>query len=266
MSFYSVSLVDYFSISFFIPIIFFVLAASLFSYIYWRTLKENEEIKNEFITVVTHKFRTPLTYVKWTIETLKKDITFEEKQNSINELTRASESLLEMVDMLVSFTKFDKGLEYAYKAVSFRDMIERTLKKYSDFIKQKKINFTIYPAPGLPLIIIDESKIQFVVDVVFDNAIRYTPEGGSISVHVVENTKSLVLSVEDTGIGIDSKDRRKISKRFFRTEKARTIHTEGMGMGLYTSRKIIERHKGRLSIFSKGENQGTLITVEIPKH
>ncbi|HRH22453.1 MAG TPA: HAMP domain-containing sensor histidine kinase [Candidatus Paceibacterota bacterium] len=266
VSFYGEIIMTHFSVSFHIAISFLFLVSFLFAYFYWRTLRDNENIKNEFITIVTHKFRTPLTSVKWTIESLKKNITLEEKQNSINELTRASENLLEMVDMLVNFTKFDKGSEYAYKAVSFRDIVEKTLVKYSDFLKQKKVHFIMEPVSGLPLIIIDESKIQFVIDVVFDNAIRYTPEGGTVHVRIIDTKKFLVFSIEDTGIGMRSRDRHKVSKRFFRTEKARTMHTEGLGMGLYIAKKIIKRHKGTLSVTSKGENKGTTVSIEIPKH
>lgn len=266
VSFYGENLMTRFSVSLPIALSFFSLISFLFAYAYWRTLRDNENIKNEFITIVTHKFRTPLTSVKWTIEALKKNITFEEKQNSVNELTRASENLLEMVDLLVNFTKFDKGSEYAYKAVSFRDIVEKTLVKYSDFLKQKKVHFIMEPVSGLPLIVIDESKIQFVIDVVFDNAIRYTPEGGTVHVRIADAKKFLVFSIEDSGIGIRSRDRSKVSKRFFRTEKARTMHTEGLGMGLYIAKKIIKRHKGTLSVASKGENKGTVISIEIPKH
>ena len=266
VSFYGENLMTRFAVSLPVAFSFFSLISFLFAYVYWRTLRDNENIKNEFITIVTHKFRTPLTSVKWTIEALKKNITFEEKQNSVNELTRASENLLEMVDLLVNFTKFDKGSEYAYKAVSFRDMVEKTLVKYSDFLKQKKVHFIMEPVSGLPLIVIDEAKIQFVIDVVFDNAIRYTPEGGTVHVRIADAKKFLVFSIEDSGIGIRSRDRSKVSKRFFRTEKARTMHTEGLGMGLYIAKKIIKRHKGTLSVASKGENKGTVISIEIPKH
>lgn len=266
VSFYGENLMTRFAVSLPIAFSFFSLISFLFAYVYWRTLRDNENIKNEFITIVTHKFRTPLTSVKWTIEALKKNITFEEKQNSVNELTRASENLLEMVDLLVNFTKFDKGSEYAYKAVSFRDIVEKTLVKYSDFLKQKKVHFIMEPVSGLPLIVIDEAKIQFVIDVVFDNAIRYTPEGGTVHVRIADAKKFLVFSIEDSGIGIRSRDRSKVSKRFFRTEKARTMHTEGLGMGLYIAKKIIKRHKGTLSVASKGENKGTVISIEIPKH
>lgn len=266
VSFYGENLMTRFAVSLPVAFSFFSLISFLFAYVYWRTLRDNENIKNEFITIVTHKFRTPLTSVKWTIEALKKNITFEEKQNSVNELTRASENLLEMVDLLVNFTKFDKGSEYAYKAVSFRDIVEKTLVKYSDFLKQKKVHFIMEPVSGLPLIVIDEAKIQFVIDVVFDNAIRYTPEGGTVHVRIADAKKFLVFSIEDSGIGIRSRDRSKVSKRFFRTEKARTMHTEGLGMGLYIAKKIIKRHKGTLSVASKGENKGTVISIEIPKH
>jgi signal transduction histidine kinase len=227
---------------------------------------ENNKIKSEFITIVTHKFRTPLTGVRWSIDMLQKDITLTEKKDLLLEMQKANDRLMEIVNLLVGFAKFDNRLNYAFEAISLREIVTTSLEKYSGMLCHKKIKLSVDSDKELPLIIIDKAKIQFVVDMLIDNAIKYSLNEGSLNISFDINQKYIVLRVVDTGIGMSYLDSKRVFKHFFRSKSAKTMDTEGLGLGLYTARKIVNQHKGHLWAESKGSNKGSTFFMELPIH
>jgi len=214
-------------------------------------------MREEFVSVITHKFRTPLTGVKWAIEMLHNNISEQQKQDILAHMENSNQRLMEIVDLLVGFAKFNKYLEYAYEATSMREIVDISLQKYGDQIRAKNVNFQIKAEPSLPLVVTDKRKIQFVIDMLIDNAIKYTPSGGVITITFSRDKKYILLSVSDTGIGVKWADRRYVFKKFYRGDDARVVDTEGMGLGLYVAKSIVVRHRGRIWFDSKGAGKGT---------
>ena len=241
------------------------LLAFFVALIFYLQRVEENRIRSEFITIVTHKFRTPLTGIKWAIETLQKDITFQQKEDLLKKIEIADSKLIEIVNILVGFSKSDEKMsEYAYEAVAIREIIDSVLIKHSELIRQKKILFSISNESDLPLIIIDKVKITFVVNTLIDNAIRYTPVGGTVGISIYRNKDVIVLKITDSGVGLKKSDRRHLFKSFFRGKDAKEMDTEGMGVSLYVSSTIVDRHNGKISAYSKGVNKGSIFTLEIP--
>lgn len=245
-----------------IPLIAGAVIAIIF-FILWRKQIENDRSRAEFVSIITHKFRTPLTGVKWAIEMLRNNNTEQQKQDILAHMENSNQRLMEIVDLMVGFAQFDKHLDYAYEASSLREMADVSLQKYGDQIRAKNINFHIKSVATLPLVITDKRKIQFVVDMLIDNAIKYTPVGGMIDLDFSQDKNFLILSVHDTGIGISPADQSHVFKRFYRSSNAKTAHTEGMGLGLYTAKAIIKKHGGRIWFTSKGVGQGTTFYIAL---
>lgn len=232
-------------------------AILIISFFSWKKSYEDEKAKDEFITIVTHKFRTPLTGIKWAIENLKGASPYDKKDAILAQIENSNQMILEIVDMMVGFAQFNKHLEYAYEATSLREIVDASLQKYSGQISMKKINFKINSNPEMPMVVIDRRKIQFVVDMLIDNAIKYTPADGSITIDFTQEKKLLILSVKDTGIGIKWSDRGKIFNRFYRSRDAQLAYTDGIGLGLYTAKTIIRKHHGRIWFRSQGAGKGS---------
>jgi two-component system sensor histidine kinase VicK len=257
-------------ISFYIPnilpealLIFSIVIIFSFFLFFWRKQIENERSRQEFVSVITHKFRTPLTGVKWAIEMLRNNITEQQKQDILAHMENSNQRLMEIVDLMIGFAQFDKHLEYAYEATSLREIVDSSLQKYGDQIRAKNINFEINSASALPMVVTDKRKIQFVIDMLIDNAIKYTPSGGIITISISQENKSLIFSIHDTGIGISWMDRGHVFKRFYRSSNAKLAHTEGMGLGLYTAKAIVKKHHGRIWFDSKGVGKGTTFFVAL---
>lgn len=243
-----------------IPVVSFIVIVAIFYFI-WRDEVEKDMAREEFVAVITHKFRTPLTGVKWAIEALRNDVTEQQKQDILVHMENSNQRLLEIVDLMVGFAQFDKHLDYAYEATSLREIVDVTLQKYGDQIRAKNVNFQINSLPSMPLVVIDKRKIQFVVDMLVDNALKYTPTGGLITVNFIQNRNRLALSVHDSGIGIRWSDRGNVFKKYYRSRDAKLAHTEGMGLGLYTAKTIVEKHHGKIWFDSKGTGKGTTFYI-----
>lgn len=240
----------------------FLVALIILSFTYREI--ENERVQNEFITIVTHKFRTPLTGIRWTIDMLQKDLTLLEKKDLLVEMQKANDRLMEIVDLLVGFAKFDKRLTYAFEAVSLRELIDFSLNKYAVAIRNKGIQISVESDRALPMIIVDKAKIQFVVDMLIDNATKYTSQKGSISVAFDTDEKSVTIRVSDTGIGLGFWDKHRLFRHFFRANSAKLMDTNGLGLGLYTAKKIVDHHKGKLWAESEGLGKGATFCVRLP--
>ncbi len=225
---------------------------------------ENNKTQNEFITIVAHKFRTPLTGIRWSIEMLQKDMTLLEKEDMLLEMQKANERLIEIVNLLISFVGFDKKMEFAFDDVQLSELVKTSLIKYSTLAEKKNITINFNQDNKLPVVIADTIRIQFVIDMLIDNALKYTHQKGSVSIVFHNDKKSIIMKVIDTGIGISFFDKKKIFRNFFRAPNARLVDVEGMGLGLYTARKIVKQHKGKMWVESKGINKGSTFFVQLP--
>jgi signal transduction histidine kinase len=246
-----------------IPIISIIIVVSIIV-MFWYREHKNELMKQEFITVITHKFRTPITGIKWAIQMLKNDVTYEVKDDLLKEMERASQRIMEIVDLVTGFAKFDSRLQYAFSYVSIRSLVDASLSKYSQWIRDKKMGFNIESSEFLPPLYLDKSKIQFVLDILMENAIKYSAVGGLISMRISENKSkhTLLFSIQDSGIGMSPEELRMVFRRFWRSEKARTVDTEGMGLGLHTAKNIMDHHDARIWAESKGTGQGTTFYLQ----
>lgn len=227
-------------------------------------LLENSKLKHDFVTIVTHKFRTPLTGVKWALDNLKDDrLNMQERNDIIRSMNQGLDKILEIVDMMVGASQFDRRIGYVHEIASIRAMVETSLQKYSELIRKKNLTFQVDPGNSIPNLIIDKRKMQFAVDVIIQNAITYTPASGKIIISFTHQKGVVTLIIQDSGIGLGFFDRKRIFNQFYRTAEARRVDTEGMGLGLYTAKTIVEAHKGKLWAESKGKNKGTTFYMQL---
>ncbi len=233
-------------------------------FIFWLHERKLKAEQYEFFTIVTHKFRTPLTGIKWAIQSLQKEITYQEKDTILKQMESSEEKLMEIVDLLTSFVKFNKKLDYAFEAASIQEMVQTSLSKNSDRVHTKNIKFTFDADPNVPFIVIDKRKIQFVVDMLIDNALKYTPAEGSVMVSISSDRKNVLLAIADTGMGLTRQDKSHLFTKFYRSPEAKVVDTEGMGLGLYTARTIATHHGGHLWAESEGKDKGTTFFLELP--
>jgi signal transduction histidine kinase len=241
-----------------------VLAVSI-SIVVWRNLRKGDLLRYEFITTVTHKFRTPLTGIKWATENLSNTDIGEESREQIEYIRKSTEKLVELTDLLATSSETE-SLSHRYNIK--RNSIDKITREVLEIVKHqfkiKKISLTTEISDDLETMC-DSAHIKFVIKTIIENAIQYTKEGGNINVRNVIDHDKILFSVKDNGIGINPNEIKLIFSKFYRTEEARSMDTEGMGIGLFVAKEIINRHKGKIQAESQGINKGSTFSFWIPK-
>jgi signal transduction histidine kinase len=229
-----------------------LIISAVFMIILLRREMRRNLTEESFISIVNHTFRTPLTRMKWMSETLEQEIPRKEQIEISKSLAASVSRLLEIIDTLTGIKDINNSSSYDLKAVSIREIIEEAIKKYGAEINARKITLEV------------SSLISFVVQVILENAIMYSKDGGKISIGAIVKNGQLILGINDEGIGLNWKERNNIFKRFYRSEDAKKMNTDGMGLGLYMAREIVKRHNGKINVTSGGKDKGSTFYIKLP--
>jgi len=231
----------------------------------WGKIKEVDVLKYEFINNVTHKFRTPLTHIRWLVEDLRGNVTPEEKDKVIEQIQYASMRLFELTNVVID-TARDSNDDYLYRFVpgDLSAMIKEIADNHAEQTKVKEQQVVLQLPEKTPLTPFDNRRLQFAVQILFENAMIYTPKGGKITIRVVVEKHDLLFQISDSGIGIPKEELPHLFSKFYRAQNARRTDTEGMGIGLFMSKNIIEKHHGRIWAESNGVNQGSTFSFTLP--
>ena len=235
------------------------------SIIVWRYLKESDILKYEFISTVMHTFRTPLTHIKWSTETLLETDLKPEQRSELEYIRNANTKLVELVNLLVLSSREERGAYiYKLKRENISMIMEKTLDLFAGQIKRKKLNVVRDIEKDI-FVLCDITRISFVAHVIIENAVHYTPNGGTLTASVHKQEEGVRCSVTDTGVGMTKEDAARVFLKFYRGEQARHIDTEGMGIGLFLAKEIVQKHNGKMEADSKGLNQGSSFSFVLPK-
>ena len=221
-------------------------------------LRRLENIRKDFVANVSHELRTPLTSIKGYIEALldgaKDDPEISTKFLDI--ILKQSDRLNLILEDLLQLSKIESGqVLFKREPLHIRRVIERTLAMIKPLADKKGHRFVSFVEDDLPTVLGDEERLTQVMSNLLDNAVKYTPEKGTITVavHPVSDNAeqpalvtAVELSVTDTGIGIPELDRPRVFERFYRVDKARSRELGGTGLGLAIVRHIVEGQGGRV--------------------
>ncbi len=230
--------------------------------------RESNKSKDAFVSMLLHYIRTPLAGIRWSLKSLLDAVSDQAQKEQVARMYQENLRALDAVEHLLEVSRTSMGkIAYRFEVVSLRDLtklIRETADQMSVQAQKKKISFIVRTAhPSEHALKADREKIVSVVQTLVENAIHYTPEGGTITLTTEEQEADFVVSVADTGIGIPRTDESKIFLQFFRSENARRIFAGGFGVGLYLIKTFIEAGKGSIGFVSQ-EGKGTTFTVRIP--
>lgn len=249
-----------------IPFLFGALAVAI-GFFLWSKIRRGDILKYEFVAIITHKFRTPLTYIKWSAENLARKAISQDVRQDIESIEKANLKLIELTNLLVNLSDLEKtmGDNYTYRMdrADISELCAETLKSFYQEIELKGIMFNENIQPEM-FADADQSRIKFVIQTLVQNALTYTEKNGKISVSLLQNGREIIFSVADSGIGFEQNEKSLLFSKFFRSKSAVSADTEGMGIGLYISRKIIYRHGGKMLAKSEGKGKGSIFSFSLP--
>ena len=235
-------------------------------------IKRFESMRSDFVANVSHELRTPLTAIRGYIETLLHTPPSdpEDSRQFLEIIDRHSDRLSRLTEDLLTLSDLESGkVHLSQQLLDAGNLIQRVLEVFWDQAARKKIKLKQEVAPGLPKLAGDLDRLQQLFINLVDNAIKYTPLEGVVSLTVTQTAvhnggaPHIEIAVRDTGPGIPEKDLPRITERFYRVDKARSRDLGGTGLGLAIVKHIVQAHKGELTIESVLK-KGTTVRVRLP--
>ncbi|MDD5155959.1 MAG: ATP-binding protein [Candidatus Omnitrophica bacterium] len=229
-------------------------------------LRRLEQIRQDFVANVSHELRTPISSIKGYAETLLEG-ALKDKHNAkdfINIIYQDAERLSQLINDLLDLSRIESGkMKMNVVELDPVSVIKRAMTVIDNQAKVKSIALKLDFAPELPDIKADETRLSQVLINLLDNAIKYTPENGSVTISAAVSADALQIDVSDTGIGISDKDLPRIFERFYRVDKARSRELGGTGLGLSIVKHIVQAHGGQVWVKSE-PGLGSTFSFTIP--
>ena len=231
-------------------------------------LRELDKDKSEFVSIAAHQLRTPLSAIRWAHQMVMDGeagkITDEQKAL----LAQAQDSVQRMIDLVNNLLDADHlefgQIQYVFSDINIVLLLNEVIGELAPMARERKVKLD-YSTLDTPCSVrADPSRLKEAFLNVLNNAIKYTPEGGTVSVQLTETNDTLTISIKDTGIGIPKDGQTRLFQKFVRMENAKKIDANGSGLGLFIVKKIIDGHKGKITLESE-EGTGTTFYITLPK-
>lgn len=228
--------------------------------------KRLEEMRSEFVANVSHELRTPLTSLRGYLETLL-DGAVEDPaatRHFLEIMNKETERLTRLVDDLLDLSKIEeRRVVHRWQPVALTELIGRVVTMFRPQAQEKSLELLADLPPDLPVVHGDPDMLTQVLINLVDNAVKYTPAGGKVTVRAGAVEGDVRVSVEDTGIGIPPESLPRIFERFYRVDKARSRELGGIGVGLAIVKHIIRAHGGKTYVES-AVGKGSTFSFTLP--
>jgi signal transduction histidine kinase len=227
-------------------------------------LKELDQLKTDFINAVTHDMRSPLSGILIATHLVSQAGEVNEKQlEFLNTIEHRVAAMSELIDDLLDVARIEAGIDMEMEPCVISPLIAQVMNQFQEQVDDKKLRVQLQVAGNIPPVMGNEARLRQALLNLIGNAIKYTPEGGKIIVEASHNYDNIVVSVEDTGLGISLNDQQYIFDKFYRVNRPGAAHVKGTGLGLAITRSIIEKHNGLLWVDSE-LNQGSTFSFVLP--
>jgi PAS domain S-box-containing protein len=233
-----------------------------------RAEETADRIKDEFFTLVSHEFRTPLTSIIGYLELLLEDesdqLPFEDRRRFLEVVKRNSARLMRLVEDLLFVNKVQSGdFLLRNQRVDVEALAEACIEAALPYASENGIRLD-QKSNGPTVIWGDPDRLAQLLDNLVSNAVKYTPPGEHVQVRLMDGDRHVLLEVQNTGTYVSPEERERLFERFFRTEAAVRSKAPGIGLGLTITQAIVAAHEGRIGVESS-EAEGTIFRVELPR-
>lgn len=256
-------------------LLYFLTAAGIILYIiyrYERHRKEDlEETKMQFLINATHDIRSPLTLIMGPLNKLKTRITDAESKQDIDTIDRNAQRLLLLVNQILDERKIDKDQMHLHcQKTDLKEFLRGIMSLYNFNVQERSITLSLKEDESLKeegnlQVWIDRINFDKVISNLLSNAMKYTSDGGEITLIIGKNKESAIIKVEDTGIGLKEEKTDRLFERFYQGNNNSDIHIEGTGIGLNLCRALVKMHGGTIRAYNRTDGiKGSCFEVNIP--
>jgi len=229
-----------------------------------QKLHEVDEIKSRFFTNISHEFRTPLTLIMGPAKQILSRARDQQIKDDAKVIFRSADKINRLVNELLELSKIEAGkLKLRTQPENLVVLIRELVFSFQSFAERKKIILTFNSSEDEIIVYIDKDKIEKILSNLISNALKFTPYGGTVSVHIKRETAEALIIVSDTGVGIAKESQEKIFDKFYQVDSSHTREQEGTGIGLALTKELIELHKAKIELESE-EGRGSAFKVRVP--
>lgn len=230
-------------------------------------LKSVENLRRELIANVSHDLRTPLSIMQGYVETLlmKNDsLSASDRKKYLKTVLNSSGKLSKLITQLFEYSKLEaKQIEAKKEPFFIADLAQDVVLKYQILAKEKNLDLALNKPSQLPMVFADVALVERVIQNLMDNAMKFTPSGGKITLHLVPSQSDVLIKIEDTGKGISEEEQSVIFERYQKAGISK--QNAGAGLGLAIAKKIVELHDATIKVQSK-LNHGTTFMFQLPAY
>ncbi len=219
--------------------------------------KERVKVLSLFVQNASHELRTPLSVINSSTYIMTKLDSTDQRLKYAAKVKDQVDRLTQLLDNMLTMTKLDVGVALHYQPINLNDLVAQV----AQVVQTSEVAIQFSLDPLLPAVQVDASWLQVSFRYLIDNALRYTPDGGTVTIRTGQQANDVVIEIADTGIGIDAEALPHIFQRFWRQDEAHT--TPGFGLGLPIAQKIVELHGGSIEVESVPD-QGSSFRVRLP--
>jgi signal transduction histidine kinase len=223
--------------------------------------KERVQLLSNFVTQTSHEFRTPLTNIELRASLLDRVADPEKRRQYVREIRDQVAGMNELLNASLLMARLDSGMDMDFAPVDVVVLFRLVCANLEESAEKNEIRLIIDEGISLPPIRANRSMLQAALTHLIENALRYTPPGGTVQIGGHRDGDQIVIEVRDTGIGMTHEQARRIFERFYRVDEAHS--TRGFGLGLPIVKKIVEVHSGRIEVQSEPD-QGSVFRVLLP--
>lgn len=247
-------------------------------------LKKLDQTKSEFMSIASHQLRAPLTLIKGYISLILEGTIKsgeEAEKDALEKVAKSTEELIKLINGLLDLSRIESGkIKYVFEENDFVKVAEEVIAEFKESAAKKSLTLSLENKVGaLAPFMFDADKIKEVIVNLVDNAIKYSASGEALQNFSLKNLDGQVLirlekipsdktkirlSVKDSGMGIKQEDQKRLFAKFMRTEEANKNDPNGMGIGLYFVKRVVEDHGGKVWVESEGLGKGSTFFVELP--
>ncbi|MEG6584751.1 sensor histidine kinase [Dendrosporobacter sp. 1207_IL3150] len=228
-------------------------------------IQEAWEKQQQFVSDASHELRSPITGIYSNAELMLRhpDHTVEQESHRVNTIMKESKRMTKLISSLLTLARADANqAELQLETIDISELIEVVVERFKAMEELNNISLTSDIQANIE-IMADKDRIHQLLVIILDNAFKYTPAGGTINIACLKQDKQILISVQDSGVGIAPENLPRIFDRFFREDKSRSRDSGGTGLGLAIAKWIVVRHGGRIIVKSE-LGRGTKVTILIP--
>ncbi len=237
----------------------------------FERIAEANHTKSEFVNIVSHQLKSPITSLKWTIGLLASENLEEEKKSKYLEILKENSARMEeLVSDLLMVSKIQQGsLPMKKEKIDLQEIAEKFIKQFQPLADKFSIKIKTEFEKDLPKVVSDSSRIKVAIENFIDNALHYgfkekdTGREREIKISIIKKNKMVYFMIKDNGIGIPQEEQKYIFQKFFRAANVSQKKKRGTGLGLFITKSIIEKSEGKIG-FKSREDEGTTFWFALP--